>query len=347
MPRPHHPTAPQRAGHDPQRCSDNTPQHAEQELTPMNPPSIVTLHPHRSGEEGASLLGAPVRWLKRHPLLTFFALAFGLAWAVMLPMIAAERGMLPFNPLGPSMPMVLLVPLALLMAYAPTWAAIAVTGATEGKAGIGALLRRLLVWRVGLRWYAAALLGPAVWLLASVGLFVGFGGEAPPLPALGGNLLLTFAVQLLGRGLANGEEIGWRGFALPRLLVRFNALVSSLILGVLWTLFHLPIFFMQGANLAGSQQDMPLLGFLASTIAATVLSTWIFTNTRGSLLLAYLFHASVNTWTVLLAAPTSGPLFWVQTGLLVLAAVVVVAVFGPAHLSRKPVDALPVGIVRH
>ena len=99
--------------------------------------------------------------------------------------------------------------------------------------------------------------------------------------------------QFLIVGIVNGEELSWRGFALPRLQAKYNALTSSLILGVIWSLFHLPLFF----TLTGpSQTDWSFSSFLLSTVGITILYAWIYNNTRGSVLLAYLFHTAASTW---------------------------------------------------
>jgi membrane protease YdiL (CAAX protease family) len=132
--------------------------------------------------------------------------------------------------------------------------------------------------------------------------------------------------------MVNGEEIGWRGFALPRLQSRQSALASSLVLGAVWALFHLPIFFAHGDSVLGSQNSMNPLAFLIDVLAGAILMTWLFNNTHGSLLIAYLYHAAVNTWTSEVFRISS-----VDSALVMLVvAVSVVAIFGPVRLTRKP-----------
>src|SRR3712207_6537622 len=87
-----------------------------------------------------------------------------------------------------------------------------------------------------------------------------------------------------------GEELGWRGYALPRLLARRSALAASLILGLLWGLWHLPTFYVLGAP----QHGLPISAFLLLTMAYSVLFTWIYLHTRGSVLIATLFHSAIN-----------------------------------------------------
>ena len=250
-------------------------------------------------------------------------------------MVLASRGLFVFEPP---------VPVLILMGYGPTLAALIVTGAVDGRSGIRALLRRLLIWRVGLQWYAVALLLNAGIILAALGLYLLTGGTAPSLPELGPGLLVNIVLTFLVVGLINGEEMGWRGFALPRLQARWSALVSSLVLGTVWAFFHLPIFFNQGPSQAGGQSGMPFPGFWLSIIAASILFTWLFNNTQGSILMAWMLHASMNTWSEILPFPTDGPFFWILVGVQCLVAAVVVVVFGARRLSHQPELAMPSGI---
>ena len=269
-------------------------------------------------------------WLQRHPLLAFFALTFGMTWPFLIADALGSRGLLPFR-----------VPMAVmpLVGYMPAFAALIVAGATAGRPEMRALLSRLLIWRVGLRWYAVVIAGPALVSIGASALANLIGGAPAtsllsprlagvPALAVAGNAVLLFVVS----ALINGEELGWRGFALPRLQARHSALTASLILGVVWALFHLPLFWTIGGS---SQVDMSLPGYVLQLGAMSVIVTWIFNHTRGSVLIATLLHASINTWTQVFAVDHAGPLvFWTQTGLTCLIAAIVVIVFGPRRLSR-------------
>jgi len=130
-----------------------------------------------------------------------------------------------------------------------------------------------------------------------------------------------------------GEEIGWRGYALPRLQTRRSALSASLILGVIWGFYHLPLSF------TGSAFRSPsiVIPFVISTIALSVILAWVYNSTGGSLLLVVLLHATANLPLSLLLEPLGSRAvlpFWLFVGLMVAAAIVVVIVAGPAHLSR-------------
>jgi membrane protease YdiL (CAAX protease family) len=217
----------------------------------------------------------------------------------------------------------------------PTVAALIVTALTSGRAGVRALLRKLLIWRVGLRWYAVAILGYALVCFGTVILYNTVSG-ASRLPLLAqdaanASALLIVPVLFLINVLINGEELAWRGFALPRLQMRWNALTSSMILGVIWALFHLPLFY----TLGSSQADMSLIGYAIQLIGASVIFTWLYNNTRGSVLLAILLHASLNTWTrVFPIDHAPPPVSWYMTGVTCLIAVITVFVFGAEDLSR-------------
>jgi uncharacterized protein len=169
-----------------------------------------------------------LRVVKQHPLITFFVLTYALSWLAW-PMWASG-----------------LYPIAPVFSFAPFLAALVVLAVTHGKSGVGGLLRRMVRWRVGLRWYAVALLIPAGITSAAAVLNVLLGAQAPSSAELGGwtGLLPGFAIALLIPGLGGAwEEPGWRGFALPRLQSGRSAVFAALILGVLIAGWHLPLMF--------------------------------------------------------------------------------------------------------
>jgi membrane protease YdiL (CAAX protease family) len=143
---------------------------------------------------------------------------------------------------------------------------------------------------------------------------------------------------LLWGTLTNGEEIGWRGYALPRLQAAHGALVASLVIGVVSAFWHVPKFLT-----AGSAQDYPPWLFLVDSVAKAVLLTWVFNSTRGSLLMVTLFHASMNTASVFLpmlpAATGEARPIMISIGLHAVAAVAVVVATGAARLSRSDPEA--------
>ena len=229
-----------------------------------------------------------VQLMRQHPLLCYFLLAYGLSWACELLVFGVLR-----------LPLEWIWPFTLVTLVGPTMAGFLMTAVTQGRAGIVQLLRRFVLWRVGIRWYLFVLLGfPALFLLPVLiqpGAFSAF--RLPGLSAWTTYLIAYLANLVLGGALM--EEGGWRGFALPRMEQRSGPLVGTLLLGVLSGLWYLPLFLLVpgyepvGTGLVG------ILSFLGSeVIGITALSfvfTWVFNNTRGSILLAMLLHASWDT----------------------------------------------------
>jgi membrane protease YdiL (CAAX protease family) len=231
------------------------------------------------------------RLIKAHPLVAYFVMAFAFMWIPVLPLALSRNagvGLLPYD-LPDALQNVLLI---LTVFSGPTLAAMSVTGVTEGRAGVKQLLKRIVQWRIGLRWYLVALLiMPSIWLLAYT-VVVG-------LPLLAGaishwSLLVTTFLPLVAFGMiipAIDEEPGWRGFALPRLQQRYGPLVASAILGTLHGLWHIPAVF---TALYGPLPFADLLPFILTAALATFLYTWVYNRARGSILIAMLMHAASN-----------------------------------------------------
>jgi membrane protease YdiL (CAAX protease family) len=254
--------------------------------------------------------------VKRHPLITFFVLAYVLAWWIWI--------LYAFNItfLGP------------IFALGPFLAAIIVSMLTRGTAGLKALLSRMVRWRVGLSWYAATLLLPVAVYAVAVSLNILLGARASTAVQFGSWYLIfpLFAYSLLfPLSGAFGEELGWRGYALPRVQARFWALSAALIIGVIQTAWHLPLFMSDP-----STSPLPLI---VGYVGLGILATWVFNNTRGSVLMTMLLHASFNTSAGFFGAMFVGAdlvrMSWLLAAGWCVAAIVVVVVAGPAHLSRK------------
>jgi uncharacterized protein len=230
-----------------------------------------------------------VQLLRRYPLLCYFLLAFAISWAYELLVFGVLH--LPFSSS-------LLWPL-LLTLVGPTLAAFLMTAVTQGRVGIWQLLRRYVLWSVGIPWYLVVLLGVPALLLIPYLLQPG-ALSAFRLPDLSfwPTYLIVYVLTLVAGGPLF-EEPGWRGFALPRLQQRSGPLVGTLMLGVLWGMWHLPLFLLvPGYNGAGTGLVgilIPFVAFVITVLAYAVIFTWVFNNTRGSLLLAILLHASINT----------------------------------------------------
>ena len=261
--------------------------------------------------------------MRRHPLLSFFVLAYALSWILESPLVF----------LGDMLTATQDLVLVIFASNVPSLLAIALTAIVYGREALRKLLRRLLSWRVNPLWYLVVVLGPVALAWGVVGLNTLMGGPALSLgmPLLGVLSMLAFSIF---PGSALGEEIGWRGYALPRLQAGRSALGASLILGLIWGLWHLPLW------LTGAPGRTPILyaTFVVSTISLSVILTWVYNSTGGSLLMVVLLHATFNLPMTLaideLGSRATVPLL-LYFGLLVVAAIVVVIVAGPQYLSRK------------
>lgn len=250
-------------------------------------------------------------FIKKHPVLTYFVLTFAISWSGVL-ILGAPSGMPTtsgqFEKLWP----VVLLPYFL----GPSIASLLLTGLVYGKAGFRELLSRLLRWRVGVRWYAVALL--TVPFFTIVILFVLSLFSSVFLPGI---LTTDNRVGLMLSGIAAGlifgglmEELGWTGFAVPELRQRYGIFTSGLIVGVLWGAWHfLPTFW--GSGNSSGVLDLPrflpgLFFHYAGLIPFRVLMVWVYDRTE-SLLVAILMHASLTASALFILAPSveGAPLF--------------------------------------
>jgi membrane protease YdiL (CAAX protease family) len=264
--------------------------------------------------------------MRRHPVISFYVLAFVISWLGWVPQAAYSHGLFPIQS-----------PLFLLLGGGgPTFAALIVTLVLTGKGGVRELFAPLLRWRVSVVWYCVALFWQPGILLAVIGLDMFLGKPTPDFGLVGPWFIVLpmFLTYLL---FNLWEEVGWRGFALPRLQARYSALLSSLIIGVLWGLWHLPLFLDRNNPMS----TFPFIAWFIGTVASAVLYTWLYNNAKGSLLIVSLFHAAGNTATAAVFVASGGAIsvqaFLLVTGMTCLAAIIIVAMFGPARLSRQTV----------
>jgi membrane protease YdiL (CAAX protease family) len=207
------------------------------------------------------------------------------------------------------------------------------------KGGLRELLSRALIWRVGFRWWALALFFMIVPSVAALYLYHLLGGPAVDWSGLKPlyTVIPMFIFLTIAAGI--GEEFGWRGFLLPRLQSRHNALVSGLIVGVAWATWHVPLFFVKGTSQYEQQLEGGLLpvvlGYAVLVIVQSVQFTWLFNNTKGSVLLAAVFHGASNAWAEYLGIgniPFGGILTVMALSVLITAVIVPLA--GAENLSR-------------
>ena len=175
-----------------------------------------------------------------------------------------------------------------LGAFAPGLVALSFTAHREGRRGVRALLRRALLYNVATRWYIFAVAYIAVIKLTAALIQRVATGAWPHF----GNLpwYVMVAAILTSTPFQAGEEVGWRGYALPRLTARFGLPAASILLGVIWACWHLPQFFIREADTYGQS----FFVYVLQVTAISVAFAWLYAKTNGSLLLTMLFHASVN-----------------------------------------------------
>lgn len=220
-------------------------------------------------------------FIKRSPLTAYFAMAFAFTWAILGLAVLAAQGIITL-PLSAAV----LITIATL---GPAVAAILMVRAEDGRSGVRNLLAQARRWRVKPIWYAIALIGPALVMLAAFLFWRVLGGPSLTAPPLNAWLSVPILIVVLLIP-ALFEEIGWRGLALPRLQSRYGALAASLIIGIAWAIWHLPIWFIPEAGFS----SLPFPIFAAFTVAISVLLTWLYNGSGGSVLLPALAHAAIN-----------------------------------------------------
>jgi uncharacterized protein len=260
--------------------------------------------------------------LREHPLASFFTFAYAVSWAFWLPAVFASLGWIGPVPSGP---------LHLAGGLGPMVAAVAVTSLIGGQPARSRLARRGVA---GGRWIALAVLIPAGLFLVSTGLIaftdssitwenIGRSTEFPELPRPA-----YWLANVVFYGY--GEEVGWRGFALPRLQVRASALRASFAVAVMWSGWHIPLFvFSPGLSSLGL---FGTIGWLFSLGLGSILLTWLFNASRGSIAAVALFHATLD---VFMMSPVSADLQNVMGALLTVGALLLIPAFGGEHLAHR------------
>jgi membrane protease YdiL (CAAX protease family) len=283
-------------------------------------------------------------FIKRHPLLSFYTLAFAISWGGILLAVGLGPGGFSATPLQFQKAA---IPYAVLaMVLGPSVAGILLTGLVHGRAGLREFRSRLLKWRVGIRWYAVALLTAP---LVFAAVFVPLSLISPQfLPRI---VITSDKASVLLMGIAAGliagifEELGWTGFAIPKMRHRYGVLATGLFVGVLWGAWHLlQRYWTSGVtsgdiSLALWLADAVIGTLVGSLVAYRVLMVWVYERTGGSLPVAMLMHVSLTFFTIIVFPPSavmanliSGYAF---TAVL-WAVVAAIAVAQGGHLSRQP-----------
>ncbi len=264
--------------------------------------------------------------IRRHPLVAFFMLAYAISWLLWAPLWLPAFGLsgLPILPFHHA-----------LGALGPISAAFVVSAIETGPAGAVDLLRRMGLWSNRLGWVAVAVVGPFALLgLAVAGAWF-VGGERVSLAGLGRSsefpqfsafAFLAFNIVTWGFG----EEVGWRGFALPRLQMHRSALGATLLLAVAWAGWHAPLFLYRAAFT--SMDAAGAAGWLFSLATGAILLTWLYNASRGSILVAAIFHSAID---VAFTSTAATPFVVNATGALITVwGLIVLLAAGPRYLSR-------------
>jgi membrane protease YdiL (CAAX protease family) len=270
----------------------------------------------------ATGVGHAVRSLaRRHPVPTFVALAYLLSWAWWLPLVLA----------GATVRVGMGWPTHLPGLAGPAVSALIVTTLAEGRPGLRALGRRTVRWRVGGWWLGVlAILGVGAFALLSI-------GEAVTADALTGypgvarawSPLATLAFVFLVNGV--GEELGWRGFAVERLLKRRSLVVTALLVALAWAPWHLPLFFLNAAFQAFGVAE--IAGWAIGLTAGSVVLAWLYRGSGGSVLLVAAWHTAFNLASATLAS--SGAVAAASSIVVMVAAGAIVVVEVRARRRRR------------
>jgi len=275
-------------------------------------------------------------WPQRHPLLAYFGLTYVISWGgIALVLGATGFDLVNLRPLDTGL-------IFVSMLLGPSVSGLVMTARLQGRAGLRCLWSSLARWQVGARWYALALLTMPVVLLAVLWPLAAFLDPA---------FAPRFQWPLFAIGLVAGgfEEVGWTGFATPRLLARQRLFMAGLSLGLVWALWHVLVAFRQDVNTMGIAWLLEFAVFyLAALIAYRVLMTWVHANTH-SLLLAVLMHASYTGWLFVLYPATSFEqgLVWQTAFAVALWLVVAVVMVGFVHHEPWPAPPRPRSVDAH
>jgi membrane protease YdiL (CAAX protease family) len=280
------------------------------------------------------------QWMRQHPLFSFFFMAYAFSWIVLIPYVLAEWTIQP-KPLFYNL-------FYILHTFGPALSAYIMLRITEGEEGWKRVRNSIKQVRAGWVWYSFILLGiPALIML---GILVLPGAQAS-FQGLTSKILVSFPfvfILIFFGGGPLGEEIGWRGFALPRMQSLYGPLKATLLLGVLWTFWHLEDFFTAsqgggpGTGLYAFYFHLPI--FLVMVMSLAIIMTWVFNHTRGSIFIAVLLHASYDAFGSTMQPLFSAPIV-AKTNLLFIPGFVVMAIliliFTRGRLGYQPNQGQP------
>ncbi len=304
--------------------------------TPLLPTEASPLAPKPPDDAAARDRRRTDQRLDAVGLVAFFVLAYSISWAWELPLVAGGQTVYQGVGWPTHMPALL----------APMVAAFIVTAWRLGRVGVRDLVARTFRWDVGWRWWAAAL-SPLLFLALAMGVVAATGNSVPSTSDFaefsGISSVLTVVGVLAFIVVVNGfgEEVGWRGFALPNLQRRFSPLTAALIVAGLWAAWHLPMFFLVD-NFKGFSIGTTI-GFVIGLTCGSVVATWLYNRSGASILMVVIWHSVYNLASGTAAASAAGgtiaavvsTLIMVQAGVLI-AVEVVVSRRGRASILGPP-----------
>jgi uncharacterized protein len=233
--------------------------------------------------EGDKIMNSVITFTKRSPLAAYFAITFAFTWTILGLAILSARGII-------ALPISATV-LVTVGTLGPTVAAFMAGWLESGRSGINALLAQTGRWRLSPIWYALAIFIPGLVILTAFFLWRLL--DAPSLPTPPAAAWFSIPILILALLLpALFEEIGWRGYALPKLQAQSSALTASLFLGIIQAFWHLPIWFIPGMGFEG----LPFLYYALLVTGLSVLAGWLYNSTGGSVLIVGLLHAAINSF---------------------------------------------------
>ena len=275
-----------------------------------------------------------IELIKKYRATTFFTITILFTWFCQSFSLLDQNNLLSIH-----ISSTVLFVISKIGGFGPSLAAVMLTLLTEGKKGVIKLVKKIFIWKADYYLYLFVLFSFAIIFIVSLRICSLISDEPFVIKSLiRWQFLLPYFLLNFFLGGPLGEELGWRGYALPILQEKNNALVSSIIIGVIWSLWHLLHFFSPTSLLSTT----PIFLYFIFTSSLSVLFTWVYNNSNGSVLLCMLFHTCNNFFgTVLPVIPESnGSLIpiYLNTGLVMIVAFVLVFLAGPKNLSKNRSD---------
>ena len=269
-------------------------------------------------------------WMRQHPLVAYFVLAFAITWVLVSPLVLNAQGLLAIQ-ISPHW--------HFLGALGPILAALIITRIANGRLGLSEFVRRMKRWRVGLVWLFVAIFSPILLFVVPAIILRAVGNPWPDFSKLASaeysNFGWIFGSFLSAIAYGIGEEAGWRGFALSRLQKGHSALSATFILSIFWAIWHIPMFFYRFEFGVGQ-----VIGFFIGLFAGAIWLTFLYNSTGGSIFIVATWHAIWNIMNIF-GLVISVDVVSLMSAIVMVAAVVIVIVWRPARLSVYDKHTIP------